>query len=396
MLRNPTHRIFICCHSLSLACEFSVAVRNIVRELAPLTGLDISKDQRARDHWVNTAGGALYARGIGGSFSGLGADFIVVDDAVKDMAAACSATQRASLETYMRSELLTRLEPRGKIVCVLARRHPLDLVNFLLEQNKELAFKYQWHYVYFPALSFDANNQPHALWPERYSVEKLLSIEHEHALTGQTHLWHALYQNTPTGDPSALDFPPEYFTDILYDEILYQRRLRVLAVDPSKGKDAKVGDYSAIVVVDITADGTFYVVDSVMKRLNTEMCEDMLVSALAQYQPDACLIESNGFQEIIARNVIEKARRRGIPAPVHSWTNVENKVVRIRTRLTPLLAQKRLRLHNTIDNHIILNQLRNFPLDAHNDGPDALDLAVRMYDRLTKGIPAPQPKVLSV
>ena len=61
-----------------------------------------------------------------------------------------------------------------------------------------------------------------------------------------------------------------------------------------------------------------------------------------------------------------------VPAAIH---NTVNKQMRIR-RLGPLLSQRRLRfLKNSASTRLLVDQLRDFPAGAHDDGPDALEMA---------------------
>ena len=58
--------------------------------------------------------------------------------------------------------------------------------------------------------------------------------------------------------------------------------------------------------------------------------------------------------------------------------NQVNKQVRIR-RLTPFLAQKVFRFKSGSPGaRLLVEQLRDFPCGDHNDGPDALEMAVRL------------------
>jgi len=60
-------------------------------------------------------------------------------------------------------------------------------------------------------------------------------------------------------------------------------------------------------------------------------------------------------------------------------------VVRIR-RLGPLLSQRRLRfLARSSSTRLLVDQLRDFPVGAHDDGPDALEMALRLAEDVLQG-----------
>ncbi|NUQ61940.1 MAG: hypothetical protein HUU20_05605, partial [Pirellulales bacterium] len=65
--------------------------------------------------------------------------------------------------------------------------------------------------------------------------------------------------------------------------------------------------------------------------------------------------------------------------------NDVNKRVRIR-RLAPLLAARRLRFRaDCPSTRLLVHQLQEFPVGDHDDGPDALEMAVRLAEELLAG-----------
>ena len=71
-----------------------------------------------------------------------------------------------------------------------------------------------------------------------------------------------------------------------------------------------------------------------------------------------------------------------VPAAIH---NTVNKQVRIR-RLGPYLSQRRLRfLSGSAGTRLLVDQLRDFPAGAHDDGPDALEMALRLAEEVCYG-----------
>jgi predicted phage terminase large subunit-like protein len=78
---------------------------------------------------------------------------------------------------------------------------------------------------------------------------------------------------------------------------------------------------------------------------------------------------------------------------LYHWENRVPKPVRIR-RLTPLLARGRLRFKaDSPGARLLVRQLRDFPNADHDDGPDALEMAVRLAMMMTR---APQQPSLEV
>jgi predicted phage terminase large subunit-like protein len=71
--------------------------------------------------------------------------------------------------------------------------------------------------------------------------------------------------------------------------------------------------------------------------------------------------------------------------PVYGLNNQTNKQVRIR-RLGPYLAQRKPRFKSrSPGTALLIQQLRDFPVGEHDDGPDALEMALRLMIELWNG-----------
>lgn len=85
-------------------------------------------------------------------------------------------------------------------------------------------------------------------------------------------------------------------------------------------------------------------------------------------------MESNQFQRFLSDELIRRSREAGVYVPVSHLNNTTDKLGRIQ-RLQPLIRSGTLRLSRR---HVtLLDQLRHFPMGAADDGPDALEMAVR-------------------
>ena len=248
------------------------------------------------------------------------------------------------------------------------------------------------HSLRLPALCDDPANDPlgrqegEALWPQRYSKNALLKIRDELEISGQGHVWQCLYQQNPSGDPSSREWPVDYFTNIWTPQVPADGvRLRVLSLDPSKGKRSTTGDYSAFTYVTLTTNGHLYV-QSWLARLPTDQLIQQAVSLLDTLRPDGFVYESTLFQELLGKMIGDECVRRSVPCPIWEYAPNEDKIVRIRMALTPLLGQKRLHLlEDSPGNRLLLNQLREFPTGVHDDGPDSLTMATYLINMMLTG-----------
>ena len=219
------------------------------------------------------------------------------------------------------------------------------------------------------------------LWPEEDDLYSLMCMRVESGHTA----FEREKQASPI-DPLRCEFPDHYFDDDMwFDEWPKDHLLRTMALDPSKGRDARYGDYSAFVMLALDANGVFYLDADLARRATPRIVADG-VELAERFRPDAFGVESNMYQELLAGEfAAEFARRRLVT--FHPWTldNRVNKQVRIR-RLGPLLAGRRLRFkRRSYGAELLVRQLRDFPMADHDDGPDAAEMAVRLALELMEG-----------
>lgn len=389
LLTRPSRQVIVSTYGKDFSGEWSRKVQNTVRDYGKrLTGVTLGRTRRQdfADFTVSHGsggGGSLRTASPGSGIAGKGAHFICCDDLVRDMREAASPSRRNALSTWVNAELLSRLEPSGKVLAIMSRRHPDDMSGRWLAQNPDLPPHQRWHRLTLPAIGDDGA----ALWPERYDLAKLLDIKRRYELDGQSYLWSSLYQQDPRGDSTLIEWPDAYFSGIEYDELPPSLPVwkRVLALDPSKGKGDRSGDYSSL--CDVTVDtGMNLWVDPWLRVLPTEAVEDHVVEVLAAGGVDALLVETNGFQELVAENIVRKCQARRVACPLFRKASVENKEVRIRLALGPLLEQRRVRLRARSSSYrLALAQLREFPSASHDDFPDSLCLAVDLVNYLLEG-----------
>lgn len=220
------------------------------------------------------------------------------------------------------------------------------------------------------------------LWPEEEDLYTLMCMR----VSGGRTAFEREKQGAPI-DPEACEWPEEYFGPwIWFDEWPKQLRLRTLALDPSKGQSSQRGDYSALVLLGIDDAGTLYLEADLARRPTPQIVADA-VAHCRSFRPQAFGVEVNQFQELLCAEVTAEFARQNV-TPIPTWTldNRVNKQVRIR-RLGPYLAARRLRFRaGSASTKLLVDQLRDFPLGDHDDGPDALEMALRLATELEGGM----------
>ncbi|MEX0586550.1 MAG: hypothetical protein WD176_07900, partial [Pirellulales bacterium] len=235
--------------------------------------------------------------------------------------------------------------------------------------------------AFYDARRADMDAGGRVLWPEQEDLYALACLRLE--------LGRAAFerekQSSPVS-PELCEWPEEYFAShIWFDQWPARACVKTIALDPSKGSDARVGDYSAFACLAIDAQGVVYIAADLARRPTPQIVADG-VELYRQFQPDGFAIEANQFQELLGREFVAEFQRQGMLG-VNPWTmtNTANKNVRIR-RLAPYLATRRMRFKaHCPGTRLLVEQLRDFPIGEHDDGPDAAEMALRLAAVLIEG-----------
>lgn len=197
------------------------------------------------------------------------------------------------------------------------------------------------------------------------------------------------------------EWPPSYFDGpgFWFDEWPERDRfaVRTAALDPSKGADARLSDWQALALYGRTHDGTEYVEVDLGRRPmqaprspdGTPLGEGMVeqaVDLVKAFGPEGFGVESNQFQLLLRHPLLAEAKRVGYDLPLYLIDNRDPKPLRIR-RLGAPLSQRRLRVRNTRGGRLAVQQMREFPNGANDDGPDAIEMARRLAVELLNGKP---------
>jgi predicted phage terminase large subunit-like protein len=212
------------------------------------------------------------------------------------------------------------------------------------------------------------------LWPEEEDLYTLMCMRVESGRPA----FEREKQGSPV-NPELCEWPESYFeATIWFDDWPRELQVKTLVLDPSKGSESRHGDYSALVMLGVDRHGLLYVDADLARRPTPQMVADT-VECYRQFQPDVFGIEANQFQDLLAPALSAEFAQQGmlIRSP-YLLVNTVNKQVRIR-RLGQYLSLNRLRFKaNSPSTRLLVQQLKEFPLADHDDGPDALEMAIRL------------------
>lgn len=176
-------------------------------------------------------------------------------------------------------------------------------------------------------------------------------------------------------------FPAEYFGEHIWvDAMPHEIAAGVVALDPAKGVGIKRGDFSAAVYTGF--HGGLVYVDAIIERVPPTVATNNALGLAFRHRAKLIVCEGNGFQEDTFRPLFASQlsgnRVHGIS--VHFPVNHSAKGDAIRPgrihSLDPYFANNAIRFVRSPGTKILVQQLQEFPMAAHDDGPDALEMAI--------------------
>lgn len=216
------------------------------------------------------------------------------------------------------------------------------------------------------------------LWEEKLSYYDLMVIR----LTEGTASFNSEIQNDPI-DPDAATFNEEWFD--FYDETKVdfsgKEFILIGSNDPSLGKNRKSDTSAIITIAKSLKDGYLYIVDaSIEKRKPDTIISDIIEMNKRykrQYQKGYRVfgVETNQFQFFFKEVMAQESAKKNEYLPLEEIYSTKNKQARIES-LQPFVKNKYLKFsekHKTL-----LRQMKEYPMSANDDGPDALQMAVAL------------------
>lgn len=213
---QPDAHIISCSYSADLSSRMNRDVQRIIdspryKYLFPDTRLNASNVRTdAQGSYLRNSDvfeivghtGMYRSAGVGGGITGLGADFGIIDDPVKNQEEAMSSTYREKMWEWYTSTFYTRLEKDGRLLLTMTRWHEDDLAGRIVENMKTGGE--EWTIINLPAIA-EGDDQigravGEALWPNRFPLETLSQIK----ATLGSFWWSALYQQRPSAEEGEI------------------------------------------------------------------------------------------------------------------------------------------------------------------------------------------------
>ncbi len=385
--RNPRAQIILASYGAELAEENSRKARSFVRSDVWPFECRVSEESRAQNRWHTDAGGILIATGCEGAVTGRGANYLIIDDPIRDRAEADSELIRKRLWDWWTDVARTRLMPKARVILASTRWHFDDLTGRILntEDGK------RWTVLSLPAIAEQGDvlgRKPgEALWPEWFPIDALPSVERGEM---SSRSFEALFQQRPSSEQGGLfkrlwfenhfDGPLPVIMDRItqkagtpFEEIIERpRRFEVIGAIDCASKTTLNADFSVIAIV--ATDGRdFYCLDIVRHRCEFPELVAMTIETFRKWSPSRLYIEdtSNGTPLI-------QELRRSSALPVIPVTVKGSKVARAEAT-TAWFESSRVKFPSGAPwLSDLVDEYGTFPLGRHDDQVDALTMALRL------------------
>lgn len=379
---NPSEQIMCASYSQDLSFKHSLDCRLVMQSAWYSTvfpNTRIVDDQNTKRKFITTDRGHRIATSVGGTATGEGANFLIVDDPLSAKQGQ-SEVFRENANTWFDQTFSTRLndKKKGCIIIIMQRLHENDLTGHLLNKGG-------WEHLCLPMIAneeviYKRGKINHTrligdyLHKDRIGEPELDIIKNEigsYAFAGQ-------YQQTPSPEGGG-EFRKEW---IQYYETLKPETLNhYIFVDPANSKN-KDSDYTAAVVLGAGGDGNLYLVDLIRDRLNVREREEMVFDLHKKYRPKAVAYEKYGMQTDIdwLRKAMDERNYRFTIQEVGGKLSKEDRI----RRLIPYFYDQRIYFprilykadyqKKTVDviDQFIHKEYLTFPVGLHDDLLDAM------------------------
>lgn len=364
--RDPDRNIIQASYAAELAYEFGRQARNLVdsQEYGKIFTTKLAEDSQAKSTWSTNGRGKYNALGVGGAATGKGADFLLIDDPLKNRKEADSFVIRDALYKWYQSTALTRLSPDGAVVIVATRWHDDDLIGRVLESETAE----DWEVIRLPAIAEcdeEFRKEGEALWSSRFNINRLLKIKQEVG----SYEWSSLYQQNPLNQETQ-EFKKEMFHYIPYWKVTEKRTNCFITIDTAV-KEKETSDYTGIVINFVDEDDNWHI-KSERVRFNSAKLIDKIFALWKKYEPDVIGIEETTYVDAIypflKLAMVEKNIYPIIVGLKHHGTKKE---LRIRGLIPRYEATKIFHIEGETKSLEDEEMLR-FPKGVHDDQLDAL------------------------
>lgn len=373
--RDPYRHIMFGTYNQPFAEDFGRKVREIINSQAHQTvfkGCTLAKGSQAADRLATEDGGMAVFVGRGGSATGRGADFLIIDDPLKDRAEAESDLVRDALWDWFNDTMSTRLmSDTGAIIIIQTRWHEDDLVGRLTDPsnphfNEDEAKN--WKIINIPAIAGDndalGRKPGEALWPERFGIDYLKSFQARNPRG-----FSALYQQEPTPKDGTL-FKDDMFRFYRRDEL--PDGLRIYAASDHAVGVKQEHDKTCMLIAGVDQKSNIWILDAWWKRARTDTAVEGMLDMMKKWRPITWWAESGHITKSIGPFLFKRMMEDRIFVRVSEQSAAKDKVTRAQSIIGRMGMGMVLFPAYEPWTETAKQELMKFPGGRHDDFVDAL------------------------
>ena len=366
---DPTKQVICICYSQELTDKFTGQFRAVItsdwyRSAFPNT----RPAKNIETEYATTKGGFRYATSVGGTLTGRGGNFIIIDDPIKPEEA-MSKTSREKAISWYRTTLTTRLNNKNDdvIILIMQRLHMDDLAGHLLENEPG-----DWTHLDLPAIASEhqkipiGNGEFHhrekgdVLHHERESRDSLDKIK---ASLG-SEIFSAQYLQSPVSEEGNM-IKRDWlrFYDALPDRGPNDRIIQSwdTAMKPEERNDPSV------CTTWLEKGELYYLMDVTRERVDFPGLKGLVIDLNRRFQADVVIIED----KTSGTSLIQDLNGEGSLHPI-AFKPEGDKIMRMHAECAKIEAGRVLLPREATWLDTFLSEILAFPGSRHDDQVDSL------------------------
>lgn len=379
--QDPRLQILCASYSRDLSFVHSDNCRKVMesdwyRAIFPNTVL--ARGQNNKSKFNTTMGGYRFSTSVGGTITGVGGDYVLLDDTISAKEAE-SEVKRINATRWFDLALYSRLNHKklSRIVVIEQRLHSNDLTGHLLKQGG-------WFHWRVPTVSeIDeiiecGNFKYYRKEGELLQASRMGWDEVEEQKAKSNYVWAGQYQQRPAPEGGG-EFRKEWIC--YYEKINHHVLNNYILVDPAN-ETKKTSDYTVMVVIGLSKDGNWYLVDMIRDKLNLAERQEKLFMLHEKYKPINVGYQKYGAEADIdhMKIMMDRLTYNFRIKPVSNHLKKEDRIRRLIPRFLdgkifmPKFLWKADYQNKSIDimDSFIHEEYLTFPVGNHDDMLDAM------------------------
>lgn len=307
MHKHPNFRALYVSATLDQAIDKMEQFEELCRRSWRLNGHIKGKEDAGS--WMKSAkyfrnGSRVRAASVSKSLEGPHVHLIILDDILEEFA----RNSDSKVIHYIKRVVMPMRLPEGKILLIGTQKRVGDATDWIRESS-------EWTHVWHPALLEDGLPR----WPEYWTVDRLEAERHSMG----SRAFESEYLLNPL-DPETALIPWGVIENCLDTEMGFEKPLEgsdiVIGVDLAVGLDAQNDETAYCVVSYDRATKIRQIIYQWTGKVQAEGAGwlksqvDNIVSLAEKYKPSVVMVETNGFQRLVAHAAKDLA---GLPVKGH-------------------------------------------------------------------------------